>query len=72
MSDALTERISFVRRDTDEMMMNYVSTLTYGYGVSRLGLVLAAQGEVGVASIFIGSDRLRLRRQLAEACPLQN
>ena len=39
----------------------------FGYGASRLGTVLVAQSERGVAAIFLGEDRAKLRRELGHA-----
>jgi len=44
-------------------------TLRFGYGETRLGLVVAALSERGVAAILLGDDRARLRRELADAFP---
>jgi AraC family transcriptional regulator of adaptative response/methylated-DNA-[protein]-cysteine methyltransferase len=41
--------------------------LRFGYGESGLGLVLVAVSGRGVAAIFLGSDRGRLRRDLGGA-----
>jgi AraC family transcriptional regulator, regulatory protein of adaptative response / methylated-DNA-[protein]-cysteine methyltransferase len=42
-------------------------TLRFGYGETRLGLVLVALSVHGVAAILLGDDRARLRRELAGA-----
>ena len=39
----------------------------FGYGESRLGTVLVAQSERGVAAILLGEDRAKLRAELARA-----
>lgn len=43
--------------------------LSYGFGETRLGLVLAARSGRGVAAIFLGDSRARLERDLAAAFP---
>jgi AraC family transcriptional regulator of adaptative response/methylated-DNA-[protein]-cysteine methyltransferase len=42
-------------------------TFHFGYGESKLGAVLVAQSERGVAAIFLGEDRAKLRRELGQA-----
>jgi AraC family transcriptional regulator, regulatory protein of adaptative response / methylated-DNA-[protein]-cysteine methyltransferase len=42
-------------------------TLRFGYGESKLGIVLVARSERGVAAIFLGEDRAKLRRELGQA-----
>jgi AraC family transcriptional regulator of adaptative response/methylated-DNA-[protein]-cysteine methyltransferase len=42
-------------------------TLRYGFGESKLGTVLVAQSGRGVAAIFPGEDRAKLRRELRQA-----
>src|SRR4051794_22552576 len=44
-------------------------TLRFGYGKTKLGLVLVAQSDRGVAAILLGEDRPRLRREMADAFP---
>ncbi|HEX4261224.1 MAG TPA: methylated-DNA--[protein]-cysteine S-methyltransferase [Acetobacteraceae bacterium] len=44
-----------------------VETLRFGYGETSLGTVLVAESDRGVAAIFLGDDRVKLRRDLAEA-----
>jgi AraC family transcriptional regulator of adaptative response/methylated-DNA-[protein]-cysteine methyltransferase len=44
-------------------------TLCFGYGQSRLGLVLVALSGRGVAAILIGDDQLALRCELGAAYP---
>jgi AraC family transcriptional regulator of adaptative response/methylated-DNA-[protein]-cysteine methyltransferase len=56
------------------MTMNTTSTarfetLRFGFGETRLGLVLAAASERGVAAILLRDDKPRLRRELARAFP---
>jgi AraC family transcriptional regulator, regulatory protein of adaptative response / methylated-DNA-[protein]-cysteine methyltransferase len=53
------------------MTMNTISpvSLRFGFGETRLGLVLAAVSERGVAAILLGDDKPRLRRELARAFP---
>jgi AraC family transcriptional regulator, regulatory protein of adaptative response / methylated-DNA-[protein]-cysteine methyltransferase len=46
-----------------------LGTLHFGFGETRLGLVLAAVSERGVAAILLGDDEPRLRRELARAFP---
>jgi AraC family transcriptional regulator of adaptative response/methylated-DNA-[protein]-cysteine methyltransferase len=43
--------------------------LRFGYGETKLGLVLVALSGRGVAAILLGDERPRLRRELAEAFP---
>ena len=42
-------------------------TLRFGYGETRIGTVLVAESDRGVAAILLGDDRPALRRDLAEA-----
>jgi AraC family transcriptional regulator of adaptative response/methylated-DNA-[protein]-cysteine methyltransferase len=42
-------------------------TLRFGFGETTLGTVLVAESDRGVAAIFLGDDRSKLRRDLAEA-----
>jgi AraC family transcriptional regulator of adaptative response/methylated-DNA-[protein]-cysteine methyltransferase len=44
-------------------------TLYFGYGETKLGLVLVALSGQGVAAILLGDDLLTLRRELAAAYP---
>jgi AraC family transcriptional regulator, regulatory protein of adaptative response / methylated-DNA-[protein]-cysteine methyltransferase len=44
-------------------------TLRFGYGETRIGLTLVALSDRGVASILLGDDRAKLRRDLAGAFP---
>jgi AraC family transcriptional regulator of adaptative response/methylated-DNA-[protein]-cysteine methyltransferase len=44
-----------------------VDTLRFGYGETRIGTVLVAESDRGVAAILLGDDRPKLRRELAEA-----
>jgi AraC family transcriptional regulator of adaptative response/methylated-DNA-[protein]-cysteine methyltransferase len=44
-------------------------TLCFGYGQSRLGLVLVALSGRGVAAILLGDEPLALRRELARPVP---
>jgi AraC family transcriptional regulator, regulatory protein of adaptative response / methylated-DNA-[protein]-cysteine methyltransferase len=43
--------------------------LRFGYGETNLGTVLVAESDRGVAAIFLGDDRARLRRELEVAFP---
>jgi len=43
--------------------------LRFGYGETTLGTLALAQSEKGVAALFIGDDRARLRRELEDAFP---
>ena len=43
--------------------------LRFGYGETALGTVLVAEGDRGVAAIFLGDDRGRLLRHLEAALP---
>ncbi len=45
------------------------ASLRFGFGESRLGLVLAAVSERGVAAILLSDDEPGLRRELARAFP---
>jgi AraC family transcriptional regulator, regulatory protein of adaptative response / methylated-DNA-[protein]-cysteine methyltransferase len=42
-------------------------TLRFGYGKAKIGTVLVAESDRGVAAIFLGDDRPKLRRDLAES-----
>ncbi len=44
-------------------------TLRFGFGDTNLGTVLVAESDRGVAAIFLGDDRTRLRRELEAAFP---
>ncbi|HEX3408175.1 MAG TPA: methylated-DNA--[protein]-cysteine S-methyltransferase [Caulobacteraceae bacterium] len=44
-------------------------TLRFGYGETNLGTVLVAESGRGVAAIFLGEDRAKLRRELEAAFP---
>ncbi len=44
-------------------------TLCFGYGETKLGLVLVALSGRGVAAILLGAEPPALRRELAAACP---
>jgi len=46
-----------------------VDALRFGYGQTSLGTVLVAEGDRGVAAIFLGDDRARLLRDLETAFP---
>jgi AraC family transcriptional regulator of adaptative response/methylated-DNA-[protein]-cysteine methyltransferase len=46
------------------MIEQTVEVLRFGYGESGLGSVLVAVSTHGVAAILLGSDRVRLRRDL--------
>lgn len=46
-----------------------VEALRFSFGDTRLGLALVALSDRGVAAILLGDDRLRLRRELADAFP---
>jgi AraC family transcriptional regulator of adaptative response/methylated-DNA-[protein]-cysteine methyltransferase len=43
--------------------------LRFGFGETRLGTVLAAVSNKGLAAILLGDDRPRLQRELARAFP---
>ena len=45
------------------------AALRFGCGDTTLGTVLAAESDRGVAAIFLGDDRAKLRRDLAAAFP---
>jgi AraC family transcriptional regulator of adaptative response/methylated-DNA-[protein]-cysteine methyltransferase len=47
----------------------HAKALRFGYGDTTLGTVLAAEGDRGVAAIFLGEDRARLLRDLEAAFP---
>src|SRR4051794_36910491 len=44
-------------------------TLHFGYGETKLGFVLVALSDRGLAAILLGKDRPRLRREMADAFP---
>jgi AraC family transcriptional regulator, regulatory protein of adaptative response / methylated-DNA-[protein]-cysteine methyltransferase len=44
-----------------------VETLRFGYGETRIGTAIVAESHQGVAAIFLGEDRGKLRRDLDEA-----
>ena len=44
-------------------------TMRFGYGETALGLIVVATSQDGVAALFIGEDRARLRRDLQQAFP---
>jgi AraC family transcriptional regulator, regulatory protein of adaptative response / methylated-DNA-[protein]-cysteine methyltransferase len=44
-----------------------LETLRFGYGETRIGTVLVAESDRGVAAILLGDDRAKPRRELAEA-----
>jgi AraC family transcriptional regulator of adaptative response/methylated-DNA-[protein]-cysteine methyltransferase len=46
-----------------------LETLRYGYGETRLGTIVIAESERGVAALFFGDDRAKLLRDLKEAFP---
>ena len=52
-----------------EMPTAAADTLRFGYGETRIGTALVARSDHGVAAIFLGDDRARLRRELVEAFP---
>ncbi|WEK43914.1 MAG: methylated-DNA--[protein]-cysteine S-methyltransferase [Candidatus Sphingomonas colombiensis] len=51
------------------MFSHPTQPVRYGFGTTEIGLVLVAVGSAGVASILIGDDRARLRRDLHSAIP---
>lgn len=51
------------------MLANANPTLRYGFGETAIGTMLVAISNAGVASILIGDDWSRLRRELAVAFP---
>jgi AraC family transcriptional regulator, regulatory protein of adaptative response / methylated-DNA-[protein]-cysteine methyltransferase len=46
-----------------------IEALRFGYGETKLGLVLVALSTCGVAAIFLGDDRQKLRRELSDSFP---
>jgi AraC family transcriptional regulator, regulatory protein of adaptative response / methylated-DNA-[protein]-cysteine methyltransferase len=44
-------------------------TLRFGYGETKLGFVLVALSDRGLAAILLGEDRPKLRREMADAFP---
>jgi AraC family transcriptional regulator, regulatory protein of adaptative response / methylated-DNA-[protein]-cysteine methyltransferase len=46
-----------------------IEALRFGYGETKLGLVLVALSNCGVAAIFLGDDRQKLRRDLSDSFP---
>jgi AraC family transcriptional regulator, regulatory protein of adaptative response / methylated-DNA-[protein]-cysteine methyltransferase len=46
-----------------------IEALRFGYGEAKLGLVLVALSNCGVAAIFLGDDRQKLRRDLSDSFP---
>jgi AraC family transcriptional regulator of adaptative response/methylated-DNA-[protein]-cysteine methyltransferase len=46
-----------------------VETLRFGYGETKLGLVLVALRDCGVTAIFLGDDRQKLWRELNGSFP---
>lgn len=48
---------------------NAPETLLFGTGETSLGLILVAASPTGVAALFIGSDPVRLERDLKAAFP---
>ena len=46
-----------------------IETITYGFGKTKLGDILVATSDTGLAAILIGDDRGRLRRELGETLP---
>jgi len=44
-------------------------TLRFGYGDTGLGTIVVAESTGGVAALFIGDDREKLRRDLHDAFP---
>ena len=44
-------------------------TLRYGFGDTPIGTILVAVSDTGIASILVGDDRARLRRELTAAFP---
>ena len=46
-----------------------IAALRFSFGDAKLGLALVALSDRGVAAILLGDDRLRLRRELADAFP---
>jgi AraC family transcriptional regulator of adaptative response/methylated-DNA-[protein]-cysteine methyltransferase len=51
------------------MTVQNLDTLRFGYGETSLGTVAVAEGERGLAALFIGDDRSELLRDLQEAFP---
>jgi len=48
---------------------NNRETLRYGTGETTLGTIIAAESLLGLAALFIGSDRVKLERDLKAAFP---
>jgi AraC family transcriptional regulator, regulatory protein of adaptative response / methylated-DNA-[protein]-cysteine methyltransferase len=46
-----------------------VAAVRFGYGDTKLGLVLVAVSDHGIAAILLGDDRATLRRALDKAMP---
>lgn len=46
-----------------------LETITYGFGETKLGIILVAASDAGLVAILIGDDRGRLRRELGETLP---
>ena len=44
-----------------------IEALRFGYGETKLGLVLVALSTCGVAAILFGDDRQKLRRELSDS-----
>jgi AraC family transcriptional regulator, regulatory protein of adaptative response / methylated-DNA-[protein]-cysteine methyltransferase len=53
----------------DAAIQNRTETLCIGYGETRLGLVVIAMSDRGLAAVLLGKDRPRLQRELADAFP---
>ena len=47
-----------------------IETITYGFGETKLGDILVAASDAGLAAILIGDDRDRLRREIGETLPV--
>ena len=50
-------------------MSTDIEILRYGFGDSALGIILVAESARGVAALFLGDDRAKLLRDLAQAFP---